>query len=62
MDNISRCALQRFDDMLINLLALRADFINLPNDVVFQVLKRAQVDLIFIVEGFRRSSDIEVFK
>lgn len=62
MDYLGKSVLRKFDDMLINLLGLRVDYINLPDDVVFQILKKAQVDLIFIVEGFRRGSDIEVFK
>lgn len=62
MDYLGKKVLQKFDDMLVNLLGLRVDYSNLPDDVVFQIFKRAQVDLLFIVEGFRRGSDIEVFK
>lgn len=58
MDYLGKSVLQKFDDMLINLLGLRADYVSLPDDVIFQVLKKAQVDLIFIVEGFRRGSSI----
>lgn len=62
MELVNKGVLQRFDDMLINLLGLRADYLYLPDDVIFHVLKKAQVDMIFVVEGFRRGSDVEVFK
>lgn len=44
---------ERLDDMVLNLFALRADLLHLPGPVVAEILKRAQTDLIFIIEGFK---------
>lgn len=60
MEYLGKNVLQKFDDMLINLLGLRVDYVSLPDDVVFQILKKAQVDLISIVEGFRHDAAIQV--
>lgn len=44
--------MQTLDELIINLVGLRTQCVQLPDETIHEILNRAKHDLIMITEGF----------
>lgn len=49
---LGKSVIEVFDELIINLVGLRAEFLFLPDDVVKEIVKKAKQDFVIVDEGF----------
>jgi len=55
MENLTQQTIDMLDDLIINIVGLRTECLILPYSVCSEIIKKAQINLIIISEGFRNA-------